>query len=210
MTITAGQIRGARGILNWTQGDLAERTEISATSIGSIESGATQPRESTLAIIQKAFEDAGIEFIPSGIRKRDEMISILEGENVLGNLLDDIYKTMLGTEGEVLIFGLEERTDHQSEDYAKVRSHLDRLTKEKITERIILKRGDKNFIAPKTYYKWISPEYFSPNPFVIYGNKIAMINWEGPMKVFIVDSRYFSSTFTKVFNFVWESAEAVE
>ncbi len=209
MTITAAQIRGARGVLNWTQGDLADRTGISATSIGSIESGATQPRESTLAIIQKSFEDAGIEFLPGGIRKRDEMILILEGEKVLDSLLDDIYKTLLGTGGEVLIFGLEERANPQTEEYEKVRSHLDRLTKEKITERIILKKGDRNFMAPKEYYKWIAPEYFSPNPFLIYGNKVAMINWGEPMKVFIIDSNYFSSTFEKVFNFVWERAEAV-
>ncbi len=69
--ITTAQIRGARGILGWSQGDLAERTDISATSIGSIENGITQARTSTLEIIQRTFEDAGIEFLASdGIRKR--------------------------------------------------------------------------------------------------------------------------------------------
>jgi len=75
--ITTAQIRGARGVLNWSQGDLSERTGISATSIGSIENGLTQPRDSTLQLIQKAFEDSGIEFLPDeGIKKKSGEVRV--------------------------------------------------------------------------------------------------------------------------------------
>ena len=61
MSITTAQIRGARGILNWSQQDLAQRTGISATSIGAIENGQTTPRASTLETIRATFERNSIE-----------------------------------------------------------------------------------------------------------------------------------------------------
>src|ERR1700757_5047469 len=79
MSITTAQIRGARGILNWSQADLAERTGISATSIGSIENGVSTPRANTLTLIQKAFESAGIEFIDGGVRLRRSDVRVYEG-----------------------------------------------------------------------------------------------------------------------------------
>ncbi|MAQ71295.1 MAG: hypothetical protein CL565_03780 [Alphaproteobacteria bacterium] len=208
MTITTAQIRGARGILNWSQQDLSNRTNISTTSIGAIEKGSTQPRESNLAIIRKAFEKGGIEFTSgSGVRLKDETISIIDGENALDEINADIISTLGGTGGEVMIFGLEERADPNSEEYTKIKEHLDKILSSNITERIIVKKGDTNFIAPKEFYRSISPEYFSPYPYFIYGDKLAMVNWGPPMKGLIINSYLFSQTFKKVFNFVWERAD---
>src|SRR5690554_6676658 len=101
MSITTAQIRGARGILGWSQQDLAQRTGISATSIGAIENNQTTPRESTIATIRKTFEDGGIEFLAgSGIRMKNELINVLEGNDALDSLLDDIYASLMNTGGE--------------------------------------------------------------------------------------------------------------
>ncbi len=209
MTITAAQIRGARGLLNWNQGDLADRTGISATSIGSIENGQTQPRESTLATIQKTFEEGGIEFIPgSGVRIRDEMIEILEGSEALSGLLDDIFETVVTHRAsEVLIYGLEERVDRGSPEFKRLTSHIDRLTKAGVKERIILRDGDCNFLAPVEYYRWVSEDFFSPYPFIIYANKLAMLSWGPPAKVLVIDSPLYAQTFRKLFEFVWKKSD---
>ena len=210
MTITTAQIRGARGILNWSQHDLSERTGISSTSIGSIENGQSVPRENTLNAIRKAFEDAGIEFMPgSGLRMRNEMMQIMEGDEALDKLNDDIFTTLSVSGGEVLIFGLEEKIDQNSPEFKKVTAHLDRIHKAGITERILCRQGDQNFLAPKEYYRWIKNDYFSPHPFFIYGNKLAMVGWGPPRKILIIENPLFSSTFKKVFNFVWERAEKI-
>lgn len=64
-------MRGARGLLNWSQSELSKRTGISTTSIGNIEAGNTQPREATMKLIRQAFENSGIEFIGfDGMRKK--------------------------------------------------------------------------------------------------------------------------------------------
>jgi transcriptional regulator with XRE-family HTH domain len=207
MTVTTAQIRGARGILNWSQADLAERTGISATSIGSIENGVSTPRANTLATIQRAFEEAGIEFLPaSGVRLRDELILVKEGPEALDNLLDDIYKSLLEKGGEVMIYGLEEKIDPSAEEHKKIKKHLDRILSANITERIILREGDTNFMAPEEFYRWIEPNYFSPYPFILYGNKMAMINWGPPCKVLTIDSSIYAQTFKKIFDIIWKNA----
>ena len=55
-------MKAARGLLEWTQSNLADASGISLTAINSIERGAVTPRKSNLAKIQAAFEDQGIEF----------------------------------------------------------------------------------------------------------------------------------------------------
>jgi transcriptional regulator with XRE-family HTH domain len=73
--ITPQQIRGARAMLGLTQAELAERAGMSKTGLNNIESGASDPKASTLKAIQSALEAAGVEFIPengggAGVRLR--------------------------------------------------------------------------------------------------------------------------------------------
>lgn len=208
MSITTAQIRGARGLLDWSQSELSRRTGISTTSIGNIESGHTQARESTLEVIRKSFEAGGIEFMPnSGLRMKDQMVVTLEGDTALDTLLDDMYTTLYKNGGgEVMAYGVEERLDPNSDEYRKVLEYLDRLKKANITERLIIREGDKNFVAPKEYYRWIPQEFFSPYPFYIYGEKVALLNWEPTPKIMIITSSVFAQSFVKVFDFLWSHA----
>lgn len=64
--ITGAQIRAARALLGWKQTDLATASGISEISIKNIERGATDPRSSTLAAIQSAFDKAGVVFLDPG------------------------------------------------------------------------------------------------------------------------------------------------
>ena len=62
--ITAEQLRAARGLLGWSQSELASHAGLSQPTVKRVESG-TGPRVSDQARvkIQKALEDAGIEFL---------------------------------------------------------------------------------------------------------------------------------------------------
>ena len=63
--ITSAQIRAARGMLNWSRKDLAERSGVSFASMMRLESfdGVPSSNFKTLESIKAAFEKAGIEFI---------------------------------------------------------------------------------------------------------------------------------------------------
>ena len=75
--ITGTQIRAARAALRWTSEDLASHSGITSRTIKRFEQddGIPSSRSSTLVVIQKALETAGIEFIGTpedgpGIRLR--------------------------------------------------------------------------------------------------------------------------------------------
>lgn len=206
--ITTAQIRGARGILNWSQGDLSDRTDISATSIGSIENGLTQPRESTLAVIQKAFEDAGIEFLPNdGIRKKSELINFFRGEKGFCDFYDDIYHTALALHGKntFLVNNVEESVFLKwGKDIFL--SHSERMKKlDGITYKILVQEGDTNFVASSyAEYRWLPKEFFSTVPFYVYGNKLAVILFEEEPTVLVFEYPLISQAYRKQFEAMWE------
>ena len=63
----ATQCRAARGLLDWTQERLADKSGVSIGAIRNFESGSTTPMRANLAAIQSALKAAGVEFIdPNG------------------------------------------------------------------------------------------------------------------------------------------------
>lgn len=57
-------LRGARSALGLTQADLAERSGVSRNTIARLEDNLTDPRRSTLFVLQKALENEGVIFLP--------------------------------------------------------------------------------------------------------------------------------------------------
>ena len=61
--ISAEQCRAARGLLGWTQNELAENSGVGVVTVHQLEAQTSEPRRSTLEVIRRAFEAAGVEFI---------------------------------------------------------------------------------------------------------------------------------------------------
>jgi len=63
MIISREQIRAARGLLGWSQGELANAAHLTVNQIKNIERGALDPRASMLAVIEEAFRQNGVIFL---------------------------------------------------------------------------------------------------------------------------------------------------
>ena len=61
--IDPSQSRAARGLLEWSQEDLAKRAHLGLSTIRDFENGRRVPTVNNLAGIRRALEDAGVEFI---------------------------------------------------------------------------------------------------------------------------------------------------
>jgi transcriptional regulator with XRE-family HTH domain len=61
--MTSAQMRAARGLVNWTVRDLAERSGVHRNTITNIETGKSGGDPDTLAAIRKALEKAGVIFV---------------------------------------------------------------------------------------------------------------------------------------------------
>jgi DNA-binding transcriptional regulator YiaG len=75
LMITPSQCRAARGILDWSQQQLADAAGVGVVTVRQFEGGAAQPRRATLEVVRRALEAAGVEFIPengggAGVRLR--------------------------------------------------------------------------------------------------------------------------------------------
>jgi transcriptional regulator with XRE-family HTH domain len=73
--MTPPQIRAARGLLNWTVQELAEKVGIHRNIISNIEAGRYAGDAETLAAIRRMLEGAGVEFTNGrwpGVRLRPD------------------------------------------------------------------------------------------------------------------------------------------
>jgi len=74
--ITPEQCRAARGLMGWSQNELANRARVGIVTVHQLEAASGQPRPATLDVIRRAFEAAGVEFIDengggAGVRLRE-------------------------------------------------------------------------------------------------------------------------------------------
>jgi transcriptional regulator with XRE-family HTH domain len=61
--LTPAQCRAARGLINWSQLDLAQAAGVGIVTVRQLEAGANAPRRATMDVIRRAFERAGVDFI---------------------------------------------------------------------------------------------------------------------------------------------------
>jgi DNA-binding XRE family transcriptional regulator len=66
MTISPEQIKAARTLLKWSQSDLAGHVGLSPTTVGAFETGRLHPSVLNVSAIQRALEEAGVEFTNGG------------------------------------------------------------------------------------------------------------------------------------------------
>jgi predicted transcriptional regulator len=63
LMITSEQCRAGRGLLGWSQQELADSAGVGVVTVHQLEAGTSEPRRATLVVVRRAFEKAGVEFI---------------------------------------------------------------------------------------------------------------------------------------------------
>ncbi len=63
MTITPGQCRAARGLVDWTQQQLADAASVGLSTVRDFEKRRHLPHKDNLAAIRAALEVAGVAFL---------------------------------------------------------------------------------------------------------------------------------------------------
>ena len=61
--LTPGQCRAARGLIDWTQEELADRAGVSRSTVRDFEKGRHDLHRASAAVIRAAFEGAGVVLI---------------------------------------------------------------------------------------------------------------------------------------------------
>lgn len=211
MLISSEQVRAARALLKWSQADLAAYSGVSVPAIANIEVDKQQANTTTQEKLAKAFIKAGIDLIDGGVRRTKSLVRILQGEDANARFIDELYETMKDSGGEVLISGLiEPDPTKDKKTYDLVKAHIAKLQDAGINERILIREGDKNIIAPADWYRAMPKEYFAPFTYQMYGNRLGIIDWGPPQEVIVIESERVLASFRHLFNFAWQHAKPIK
>ncbi len=212
ITIFPDQCRAARALLNWSQPELAERAGITVNPIISFEKdGEAKPAARTMRRIVHAFDMAGIAFTDNGgVEWQNNLVTVLEGENAVVDMMEDIYHTLKDKGGEVLIAGLSEPDEKDKSLTEYVQAHIKRLQAANITEKILVEEGETNLIAPIHWHRSLSEEDFSAAPHHLYGDKLAIIVWKPEQRVTILQDSLMAQTFRAMFYALWKRAAIID
>ena len=208
--LSPNQIRAARSFLDWTRDDLAAACDLSAETIRRIESGSTTPNENTAKTIKRAFEAKGLEFIEQeGVRRARSDYYTLSGRDGMIRFFDNVYSVMQHDEREVVIYGFDEdKMEALMGDFIPVQR--DRMIKiPHLKMKCIIEENDFNLGAAYAEYRWLPKDKFAAVPFYVYGDKIALIDFDasnGPL-VLMINNRTFADAYRHQFDGMWQSAK---
>lgn len=210
MLITPDQIRAARALKGWSQGDLAARTGLAVPTIANIEISKQEPGAKTLQKIMQAFEINGIEFITDrGVQKKQNQTKVFRGVKDFAKFYQDIYETLSEEGGEVVVANADEREFLSYLDDESILNHQINMRNlsDKITYKILIKEDDIYFAANSyAEYRWTPKEDFQSIPFYVYGNKLAIILWLDEPLVFLIESDEASSIYREKFSTLWKKS----
>lgn len=210
---TPSQIRAARGLLNWSQKDLAERAGITEATIRNAEKDGASPNAKTLSKIERAF-DAEIEFLDGeGLRRKEEKVQRYQGTQGFRDFMDDVYETAKEHGGEICL--LNAKPDNWikwlgADWYA---AHVERMKPilETIDFKVTAKEGDMNFIGSDfAEYRWVPEEVWNEQSFYAYGDRIGFLNFEEKdVEIFVLKQKQFAKSFRFLFNIAWQQITTI-
>ncbi len=205
MALTSKQVRAARGLVDVSQDDIHRATGLTQGRISLFEKGKVGLTSDNLLILQKYFENLGVEFTAyNGVRDRPEdQVILYKGASEFVDFLHDVYYTVKTGSKDVVVNNVSEDLFlHWEGDYAE--THKSRMIEAGARFRIIVQEGDDNFIASDyAEYKW-SPS-FSTISYYVYGDRTGLINFQkNNVTVHVTRSEDIADYFRNEFQKVWD------
>lgn len=205
--ISLAQIKAARALLGWSQDALARAAGLSLPAINNIERGLVSPRKDTLSAIEKALNNAGVDFIDiSGVQLRQPDVSteIIEGADWLETYDKDILSVLRSPEDEIIQWSCNERSWVV---YGGTTNHLyiERRDLVGFKERIIVPDTIDYITNKPSLYRALPKSCFDDVSYQVYGDRIAHILWQA-RKIVIIKSDALAAAKKAQFNHLWETA----
>jgi transcriptional regulator with XRE-family HTH domain len=215
MRLTGLQIAAAITLSGLTREALATEAGIGRNTLDRIINNTATYREDTIRKIISILETRGVEFLPSeGVRLKPVTVDILTGREGLREFFDGVHEYAGKHGGTIMMFGIDETTFIEtitpefSQDYLKRMTEVSRRRGD-LEVLAIICEGDTNFCASAyNEYRWISKDIFQAVPFYIYGETLAIMDFDttpGPT-IMLLKSRAITNAYRKQFQAFWKMA----
>ncbi len=206
---TIDQIRAARALIGWSQGDLADQSGLSQTGIARIENGTNQPNSTTIEKIRNAFDKADVEFIgTTGVKKRSGEIRTLRGRTGFRDFMDDVYEVARTVGGEICLYNANPANwnKYLGEDWYITHSERMQEFRDNFDFKVSVNEGEGQFIGKDfVEYRWFPKEIFNQQSFYAYGDRLAFLNFtDTDILINVVRNQDFADGFRALFNIAWK------
>jgi transcriptional regulator with XRE-family HTH domain len=207
--VTVSQIRAARGLLGWSQTDLANRTNLSQRTITNIETENNTPNSETLAVIETVLNQAGVDLSGNGVRPRRQTVDIIKQNDASSLLLVDIYiDVSQNGVREILMSGINQEL-------------LRGLAREKVIDhnkKLRLFGARERFLVPETLdpkFMTTDPQFYRGLPWAhfsdrvqtfVYGDKFAILML-GKNELHIIKNAAVADAQRKQYEYLWKIAQ---
>lgn len=208
MLITSNQVKAARGLIDWTQDQLATSAGLEVNQVRRFESGKSQTVE-ILSAIQQALAREGIEFIDGGVRRHLVQIKEYNGADGFRLFMDDVYETVKAEGGIVCAHNV--NPDYWmkwlGKDYFLLHTSRMQKIEKDYKVRITIKQDDNNLLGSKhAEYRWLPAHLWNDQSFYSYGDKIGLLNFQpDDIDIRVICDRKFSEGFRSLFTLAWEN-----
>ena len=203
--ISPSQCRAARGLLNWSQPELAKRCGMHKQTISNFEAERSTPSNTSLELMTRTLENGGIEFgLDNGVSLPDIKYVKLNQSGWLVELLDDVIFSLKDAEHkELLIYGGDNRV-YTAEVVEKLRE----VRKAGIYMREMVCEGNTYLLGIEEEYRWIPKKHFKNFCTIMYGDKVCLDfrGWAG----LLVVNKGWAETERNKFEMLWGSGLPVK
>jgi len=209
MHVTPKQIKMARTLLDWSQADLAEKSDVSRHSIIGLESEKSSLNQSNYLKIVQALERSGVEFTEgNGVRERTSILTY-KGHKGFIEFMKMVLETSQSPDADICVSGVDESlfgkwTGDFTDTYLETMNALHQ--ENNFDFRILVEEGD-DYDTASNYakYRHLSSGYFVPSPIYVFGHKVAFIEFtKDNVNIWIITSAQLAAAQRKQFNLSWE------
>lgn len=222
MIITAAQLRAARGLVDWTRNELAKAANISPETVKNIEHGIFRPQEETAERIVNTFKAHGVEFIENeGVCLRKDAVVRYEGTEGFKRFMDDVYEEAQQSystkSGDKPIYAASVSDVGFIKylgDYFNF--HIRRMNQLPDLKMRILHKERPTSVTPEEKrgegyreYRLRSQNDTANVPFYVYGDKLAVLIFEGdqPPQIVVILSALVAKAYREQFEAMWKTAK---
>jgi transcriptional regulator with XRE-family HTH domain len=209
--LSPAQCRAARGLLDWSQPDLAKKCGMHVQTICAFEKEAGTPTKKTLEKISSAFEDMGIEFTSDdGVRNKNLKTMTYRGQKGHQSFMSLVYKVAKEEGGEFCVSNVDERIFTERHGKGEDDAYMQKMAqiKDNFTFKILIQEGDTHLVASDyAEYRWIPKESFHQVPFYTFGNYLAFLIFDTQTIIHVINNPEIASAQRTQFNFVWKKAK---
>ncbi|MCB1562614.1 MAG: helix-turn-helix transcriptional regulator [Alphaproteobacteria bacterium] len=209
--LTVEQCRSARGLLGWTQQDLAEASGLSKTAINNFEKGRSDIKAESLNAVQVAFESADIEFLGhDGLRRKTDYVRMLRGAVAINDIFGDINALLREGRTDIMIRNM--HADLEKHIFPEKREeHMALLAAygENTPERLLCAQGQPAPSIPGARTRWLPEDSFEKGVTTfLYGDKLAIGLWEHVLFMIVSNMDAYKAE-RRRFEGLWASAQAL-